>query len=155
MTDSKFEARVKASGLRPKPDDMKMLEAMVKDLDRAAALLRGTDYVQAIRRRRVLCEEMRDAMADLDILITASAPAEAPKINEVPKWGMLEKPGFTMPFNLTGLPALSLCTGYGVGGLPISMQIIGKPFAEATVFRAGYAYETATDWRANRPGLAE
>jgi hypothetical protein len=41
MTDSKFEARVKASGLRPKPDDMKMLEAMVKDLDRAAALLRG------------------------------------------------------------------------------------------------------------------
>jgi hypothetical protein len=41
MTDSKFEARVKASGLRPKPDDMPMLEAMVKDLDRAACLLRG------------------------------------------------------------------------------------------------------------------
>jgi hypothetical protein len=41
MTDSKFEARVKASGLRPKPDDMKMLEAMVNDLDRAAAMLRG------------------------------------------------------------------------------------------------------------------
>jgi hypothetical protein len=41
MTDSKFEARVKASGLRPEPDDMAMLEAMVKDLDRAAAMLRG------------------------------------------------------------------------------------------------------------------
>jgi hypothetical protein len=41
MTDSKFEARVKASGLRPRPDDMKMLEALVKDLDRAAAMLRG------------------------------------------------------------------------------------------------------------------
>jgi hypothetical protein len=41
MTDSKFEARVKATGLRPKPDDMPMLEAMVKDLDRAAAMLRG------------------------------------------------------------------------------------------------------------------
>ncbi|HEY0425970.1 MAG TPA: hypothetical protein VGC82_21820 [Rhodopila sp.] len=41
MTDSKFEARVKATGLRPKPDDMSMLEAMVKDLDRAAAMLRG------------------------------------------------------------------------------------------------------------------
>ncbi len=64
-------------------------------------------YVQAARRRRVLCEEMRDAMANLDILITASAPAEAPKITEVPKWGMFEKPNFTMPFNLTGLPALS------------------------------------------------
>jgi hypothetical protein len=41
MPDSKFEARVKATGLRPRPDDMKMLEAMVKDLDRAAAMLRG------------------------------------------------------------------------------------------------------------------
>jgi hypothetical protein len=41
MTDSKFEARVKASGLRPRPDDMPMLEALVKDLDRAASMLRG------------------------------------------------------------------------------------------------------------------
>jgi hypothetical protein len=41
MTDSKFEARVKASGLRPQPDDVKMLEALVKDLDRAASMLRG------------------------------------------------------------------------------------------------------------------
>jgi hypothetical protein len=41
MTDSKFEVRVKASGLRPQPDDMPMLEALVKDLDRAAAMLRG------------------------------------------------------------------------------------------------------------------
>jgi aspartyl-tRNA(Asn)/glutamyl-tRNA(Gln) amidotransferase subunit A len=97
---------------------------------------------------------MRDAMADLDILITASAPAEAPKINEVPKWGMFEKPNFTMPFNLTGLPALSLCSGYGAGGLPVSIQIIGKPFAEATVFRAGHAYEMATDWRSKRPAMS-
>jgi aspartyl-tRNA(Asn)/glutamyl-tRNA(Gln) amidotransferase subunit A len=67
---------------------------------------------------------------------------------------MLEKPGFTMPFNITGLPALSVCTGYGDGGLPISMQIVGKPFAEATVFRAGHAYETATDWRNKRPAMS-
>ena len=59
---------------------------LLRDRLAFGALLRATDYVQAIRRRRVLCEEMRDAMADLDILITASAPAEAPKINEVPKW---------------------------------------------------------------------
>jgi aspartyl-tRNA(Asn)/glutamyl-tRNA(Gln) amidotransferase subunit A len=118
------------------------------------ALLRATDYVQALRRRRVLCLEMREAMADLDILITASAPGEAPKITEVPKWAMLEKPNFTMAFNLTGLPALSVCTGYGAGGLPVSMQIVGKPFAEATVFRAGHAYEMATTWRSKRPAIA-
>jgi aspartyl-tRNA(Asn)/glutamyl-tRNA(Gln) amidotransferase subunit A len=127
---------------------------LLRDRLAFGALLKASDYVQALRRRRILCLEMRDAMAGLDILITASAPGEAPKITEVPKWGMLEKPGFTMPFNLTGLPALSICTGYGAGGLPISMQIVGKPFAEATVFRAGHAYETATDWRTRRPSLA-
>jgi aspartyl-tRNA(Asn)/glutamyl-tRNA(Gln) amidotransferase subunit A len=119
-----------------------------------AAMMSGSDYMQAVRRRRVLCQEIATAMADLDVLITASAPAEAPKIDEVPKWAMLEKPNFTMPFNVTGLPALSLCTGYGEGGLPISMQIIGKPFQDATVFRAGHAYEEATDWRSKRPAMA-
>jgi aspartyl-tRNA(Asn)/glutamyl-tRNA(Gln) amidotransferase subunit A len=127
---------------------------LLRDRLAFGALLPASAYVQALRRRRVLCLEMRDAMADLDILITASAPAEAPKINEVPKWTMLEKPGFTMPFNVTGLPALSVCTGYGVGGLPVSMQIVGKPFAEATVFRAGHAYEAATTWRSKRPAMS-
>jgi len=127
---------------------------LLRDRLAFGALLSASDYVQAVRRRRILCQEMHDAMADLDILITAAAPAEAPRINEVPKWLMLEKPNFTMPFNLTGLPAMSVCTGYGAGALPTSMQIIGKPFQEATVFRAGYAYENATNWRAMRPGIA-
>jgi aspartyl-tRNA(Asn)/glutamyl-tRNA(Gln) amidotransferase subunit A len=127
---------------------------LLRDRLAFGALLRATDYVQALRRRRVLCLELRDAMADLDILITASAPGEAPKIHEVPKWAMLEKPNFTMPFNLTGLPALSICTGYGAEGLPLSMQIVGKPFAEATVFRVGHAYETATTWRSRRPPMS-
>lgn len=127
---------------------------LLRDRLALGGLMRATDYIQAVRRRRVLCEEMRDAMAGLDLLVTASAPGEAPKINDVPKWAMLEKPNFTMPFNVTGLPALSVCTGYGEGGLPVSMQIVGKPFAEATVFRAGHAYEKATTWRATRPPLA-
>jgi aspartyl-tRNA(Asn)/glutamyl-tRNA(Gln) amidotransferase subunit A len=126
---------------------------LLRDRLAFGALMRATDYIQALRRRRALCLEMRDAMADLDLLITASAQAEAPKIDEVPKWGMLEKPNFTMPFNLTGLPALSVCTGYGAGGLPVSMQIVGKPFAEPTVFRAGHAYEMATAWRTVRPAV--
>jgi aspartyl-tRNA(Asn)/glutamyl-tRNA(Gln) amidotransferase subunit A len=127
---------------------------LMRDRLALGALLSASDYVQAIRRRRVLCLEMQAAMADIDILITASAPAEAPRIDEVPKWAMLQKPNFTMPFNLTGLPALSVCSGYGAGGLPVSLQIIGKPFAEATVFRAGHAYEMATTWRAKRPAMS-
>jgi aspartyl-tRNA(Asn)/glutamyl-tRNA(Gln) amidotransferase subunit A len=128
--------------------------ALLRDRLAFGALLPASAYVQSLRRRRVLCLEMAAAMADVDILITASAPSEAPRIDEVPKWAMLERPGFTMPFNLTGLPALSVCTGYGDGGLPVSMQIVGKPFAEATVFRAGHTYEMATTWRTRRPAMS-
>ena len=127
---------------------------LLRDRLAFGALLGASDYVQSLRRRRMLCLQMREAMAELDILITASAPAEAPKITEVPKWAMFEKPNFTMPFNLTGLPALSVCTGYGEGGLPVGMQIVGKPFAEATVFRASHAYEAATSWRSQRPAMS-
>jgi len=111
-------------------------------------------YVQAIRRRRLLCLELTAAMADFDILVSASQTGEAPKITEVPKWGNLEKPSLTMPFNLTGFPAMSVCTGFGAGGLPICMQLIAKPFAEPVLFRAGHAYEMAMGWREKRPALA-
>ncbi|MBS0639438.1 MAG: amidase [Acetobacteraceae bacterium] len=127
---------------------------LMRDRLALAATLSASDYVQATRRRRELCLEMKAAMADLDLIITASAPGEAPKITEVPKWLMLQKPNFTMAFNVTGLPALSVCSGYGEGGLPVSLQIVGKPFQEATVFQAGHAYETAHDWRSKRPALA-
>jgi aspartyl-tRNA(Asn)/glutamyl-tRNA(Gln) amidotransferase subunit A len=127
---------------------------LLRDRLALAATLSASDYVQATRRRRELCLEMKAAMADLDLLVTAAAPGEAAKITEVPKWLMLQKPNFTMPFNITGLPAMSVCSGYGEGGLPVSIQIIGKPFQEATVFQAGHAYETAHDWRSKRPALA-
>lgn len=117
------------------------------------AFVRGADYIAAIRKRRALCLELKAAMADLDILISAAAATEAPKITEVPKWATLDRPSFTMPFNVTGYPAMSICTGYGAGGLPLSMQLIAKPFAEPVLFQAAHAYETATDWRSKRPAL--
>jgi aspartyl-tRNA(Asn)/glutamyl-tRNA(Gln) amidotransferase subunit A len=117
------------------------------------AFIRSADYIAAIRKRRALCLELKAAMADLDILVSAAAVSEPPKITEVPKWATLDKPSFTMPFNVTGYPAMSICTGFGVGGLPLSMQLIAKPFAEPVLFQAAHAYETATDWRSKRPAL--
>jgi aspartyl-tRNA(Asn)/glutamyl-tRNA(Gln) amidotransferase subunit A len=117
------------------------------------AFIRAADYVAAIRKRRALCLEMKAAMADLDILVSAAAIGEAPRITEVPKWATLEKPSFTMPFNVTGYPAMSICTGYGAGGLPLSMQLIAKPFAEPVLFQAAHAYEMASGWRSRRPAL--
>src|SRR6476660_7262985 len=119
-----------------------------------AATVSGPDIVQATRRRRVLCQEMASAMADLDIIVSASQPGEAPKIAHLPKWVNMEKPSFTMPFNVTGFPAISICTGFGEGGLPVSIQLAGKPFSEPTLFRAAHAYETATPWRSKRPAMA-
>jgi aspartyl-tRNA(Asn)/glutamyl-tRNA(Gln) amidotransferase subunit A len=119
-----------------------------------AGLVSGVDYVQAVRHRRELCAATAAAMREVDILLTAGAPTEAPRIDNVPKWSSFEKPGFTMPFNVTGLPAMTICSGYGEGGLPIGIQLIAKPFQEPTLFRAAHAYEAATPWRNTRPALA-
>ncbi len=127
---------------------------LLRDRMALGAFVSGADYMQALRRRRELCAELEAAMADLDILITAAQPGEAPRIDAITKWANFEKPGFTSTFNLTGYPAMSVCTGYGVGGLPVSMQLVAKPFQEPTLFRAGHAYEQAMPWRQKRPELA-
>ena len=126
---------------------------LFRDRVALAALANGPDIVQAVRRRRFLCREMATAMADLDIIVSASQPGEAPRIDSVPKWANMEKPSFTMPCNVTGFPAISVCTGFGEGGLPVAMQLAGKPFTEPMLFRAAHAYETAMPWRGQRPKL--
>ena len=126
---------------------------LLRDRMALGGLMTATDYVQAIRRRRELCVITAKAMADLDLIVTAGAPTEAPRIDEVPKWGNLANPGFTNPFNITGMPAMSVCSGFGAGGLPVSVQIAGKPFQEAILFQAAHAFEQATDFRGQRPGL--
>ncbi len=128
---------------------------LFRDRVSLAATVSGPDMIQATRRRRVLCREMAAAMENLDIIVSASQPGEAPRIDSVPKWANMEKPSFTMPFNVTGFPAISICTGFGEGGLPVAMQLAGKPFTEPTLLRAAHAYEAAMKWRARRPAMAD
>jgi aspartyl-tRNA(Asn)/glutamyl-tRNA(Gln) amidotransferase subunit A len=127
---------------------------LFRDRVSLAAIVSGPDMIQAARRRRLLCREMAAAMENLDVIVSASQPGEAPRIDSVPKWANMEKPSFTMPFNVTGFPAISICTGFGEGGLPVAMQLAGKPFTEPTLLRAAHAYETAMPWRARRPAMA-
>ena len=126
---------------------------LFRDRMALAALISGADYVQAVRRRRELAAEFATAMADLDLALTAAAPGEAPAIDAVGKFSTFERPMLTMPFNVTGTPAMSVCCGYSLAGLPLAFQLCGKPFDEATVLRAAHAYETATPWRSVRPRL--
>jgi aspartyl-tRNA(Asn)/glutamyl-tRNA(Gln) amidotransferase subunit A len=118
------------------------------------AFVSGVDYLQAVRRRRELRAELKAAMAELEIVLTAVQPGEAPKIDAVPKWDVFQPPGFMMPFNVAGYPAMSICSGYGAGGLPVAVQLVGKPFREDTVLRIADAFEKATNFRNRRPGVA-
>jgi aspartyl-tRNA(Asn)/glutamyl-tRNA(Gln) amidotransferase subunit A len=117
------------------------------------ALVSGVDYVQAVRRRRELRCELQAAMRELDVVITAGAPGEAQRLDAIPKLDLFDKPNFTMPFNVTGYPALCVCSGFGPAGLPVSVQIVGKPFQDAMVLRVGDAFEKASSWRSRRPAL--
>ena len=116
------------------------------------ALVSGVDYVQAVRRRRELRAELQAAMRGL--VLTQTQPAEAAKIDEVPKWDLFDRPNFTMPFNVAGYPAISVCAGFGDGGLPVAIQLVGKPFQEPTLFRVADAFEKATPFRGQRPALS-
>ena len=119
-----------------------------------ASTISAADYVQAQRRRRELNDAVAKVMEGCDLLLTAAQPSEAPLITVPGKWTSFEVANFTIPFNLTGQPALTVCAGFGEGGLPVGAQLIGRPFEDATVLRAGHAYEAATTWRARRPAMA-
>jgi aspartyl-tRNA(Asn)/glutamyl-tRNA(Gln) amidotransferase subunit A len=117
------------------------------------AFVSGVDYVQAVRRRRELRAELQSAMKNLDVVVTATQAAEAAKIDAVPKWDLFAAPNFTMPFNVTGYPAISICSGFGAGDLPVAIQLVGKPFQEPILFRVADAFEKATPFRNRRPAL--
>lgn len=117
------------------------------------AFVSSADYIQAQRRRRELTARTQAAMGDAELLLTASAMSEAPPIMAVPKWTSLEKPNFTIPFNVTGWPALSVSTGLGANGLPVSAQLVGRAFADGLVLAAGRVVEAACGERAIRPAI--
>lgn len=118
-----------------------------------SVLITGSDVVQAQRRRRELCNAVATVMQDCDVLVTAGQPLEAPLLERISKWATMESANLTVPFNITGQPVVSVCTGYGEGGLPVGAQIAGRPFEDASVLRAGYCFERATAGARRRPSV--
>jgi aspartyl-tRNA(Asn)/glutamyl-tRNA(Gln) amidotransferase subunit A len=117
----------------------------------AGALVTGPEYVQAQRLRARLQTEMAAALRTVDVLATPTTPGPAPTFAATfsPDFGF---PRSNMaPFNMAGLPTLALPCGFSSNGLPVSLQLAGRPFEEATVLRVGHAYERETDWRTRRP----
>jgi aspartyl-tRNA(Asn)/glutamyl-tRNA(Gln) amidotransferase subunit A len=117
------------------------------------AFLTAADYVEALRQRRELAVEFARALTDVDVAISANATGPAPRIDQVPFWGVYERASYTGPYNLTGSPALSVPIGFE-DGLPLAFQIAGKGFDEAGVLRVGHAFERATEFHRQRPPIA-
>lgn len=118
------------------------------------AFFTAADYVQAQRVRSLIKEDADRALDNVDVLITPTVLNVAPTFEGYNPDAVRRQPSFTGIWNLTGLPALSVCCGFVESGLPVGMQIIGRAFDEPTVLKVGDAYQRLTDWHTRVPQLA-
>jgi aspartyl-tRNA(Asn)/glutamyl-tRNA(Gln) amidotransferase subunit A len=121
----------------------------VRALLEGGAVFSAVHYIKAQRLRTIIQQEFAEAFRKIDIFALPSAPVTAPRIGaetvsiagtetDLPM-ALLR---FACPFNLTGLPAVSLPCGLAGNGLPVGLQLVGKAFDEATVLRTAYAFES-------------
>lgn len=115
------------------------------------AFISAADYLDALRQRARYRAEFKRLMADFDVLVCASSMDPACAIDDEAEVERTYGRQARTPFNLLGAPALATPTGFSSEGMPLSMQIVGRPFDEATVYQAAFAYERATEWTSRRP----
>ncbi|HEV7252080.1 MAG TPA: amidase [Mesorhizobium sp.] len=133
--------------LRTRPD---MFGASLRYRVIAGGLIRAEEYLRAQRSRTALARATQRMMAAVDLIVLPTADAAGP-LEPVHPASTFTQPSYTSPFSVAGNPALSVCSGFDGAGLPLSLQIVGRLFDEATVLRVGDAFERATDWRSRRP----
>ena len=133
----------------------------VRPLLQSGLFLTATQYLGAQQARKKTIAAYREAWRTFDVLVTPTSPIAAPPIGATTaRLGGQDIPlvraflDLTLPFNLTGQPAISVPCGFAKAGLPIGLQLVGRPFDEATLFRAAAAYEAATDWHLRLPAIA-
>jgi len=112
-------------------------------------------YLKAQKVRTLIRQDFLEAFNKVDVLATPVAPTAAFRIGEKAEdpLQMYLSDIFTIPVNLAGTCAMSLPCGLSADGLPVGLQLIGKPFGEAEILRAGYAFEQATQWHTNKAPL--
>jgi aspartyl-tRNA(Asn)/glutamyl-tRNA(Gln) amidotransferase subunit A len=119
------------------------------------ALFFAHEYLNAQRGRELMRRAFVRALQAVDVLVTPTVSHPAGALDEL--LDAVEppvRPMLTAPFNLTGLPAISVPCGFTAAGLPVGLQIAGRAFDEATVLAVAHAYERAAGWHRRRPPLA-
>jgi aspartyl-tRNA(Asn)/glutamyl-tRNA(Gln) amidotransferase subunit A len=130
-------------------------------------MIPAASYVTAQRVRRLICDEFEHVLKKADVLLLPTTPVPAPTIDEC-KEGFVQVDGkrvalqtangslgtaCTIPFNVTGLPAITICCGFSSSGMPIGLQIAGRAFEEGLLFQVADAYERATSLHEKHPRL--
>ena len=126
------------------------------------SLIPAQTYYKAQQLRAVWRERLLKVLSSYDVLVYPTSPSTAPTVppptglqnRADAKADLYGRRSFTHPVNLVGCPALSVHCGFNSEGLPVGLQIIGRPGEDATVLKVGYAYQEATDWHNQRPVIS-
>ena len=147
-----------AGWMRARPQDY---QPDVRERLRMGAFVSGAHYVRAQQLRALVRSEIDDALAKRDVLLAPATPIPAPVLGKHEttlgdgtsdvRAALIR---LTRPFNYSGHPTGAAPCGFTAGGLPIGLQIVGRPFDEATVLRVVDAYQRLTDWHTRRPSAA-
>ena len=127
---------------------------------RIGLLLQATHYHRAQRIRTLITREMRQVLQRVDAIVSPTTGIAAPRIGQETArvHGREESVGrllswLTRPYSLAGMPAITICCGFTTVGLPMGLQIAGRPFEDSTVLQVAHAYQQATDWHTRLPAI--
>ena len=136
--------------MRDRPQDY---GALARERIMAGAFVRAADYVNATRLRRKMAEAFHALFSGIDVALTASSMDLPCRIDDPKAVEYTYARQARAPFNITGGPALSIPAGFSQSGLPLAIQLVGKPYTEALLYRVANAYEQSEDWVRRHPVL--
>lgn len=119
----------------------------------AARSISGVDYVRAMQARRLMQQAFEEMFVRYDLLVSPTMPIVAAKLTDKLETAFAYTDSLGSGGNLAGLPALSMPCGFSKGGLPIGIQVVGRPWDEGRILALGRLYQENTDWHRRRPPI--